>query len=89
VQVRELVKKVAKEIYNSHQQNPYSSVDTKSFFKTFNENVVKEEDITENDFLIALDYLSSRKYVKLEYSTGLKMPIKFRVSPAIKDFVEE
>ena len=89
MQVRELIKKVAQELYNTYRQNPHSSVDTKSFFKVFNENVVKEEDITENDITIALDYLSSRNYVKLEYSYGSKIPKRFRVSPAIIDFVEE
>ncbi|MFX0141868.1 MAG: hypothetical protein ACFFDN_49990 [Candidatus Hodarchaeota archaeon] len=89
MQVRELVKKVAKELYNSYGQNPHIFVDTKSFFKDFNENVGKEENITEDDLIIALDYLSIRKLVKLEYSTGSNIPTKFRVSPSLIDFVEE
>jgi len=88
MQIKKLIEEVAKELFNSYRAKPHSFIDTPSFFKHFNTQIITKEDIDENDFIIALDYLKERNYVKLHYDLGSKMPAMIQVKPQIIDFVE-
>ncbi|MBA7521267.1 hypothetical protein ES705_13372 [subsurface metagenome] len=88
MQIKKLIKKVSNELYKAYREKPHSFIDTQSFFENFNTKIITEEDINENDFIIALDYLKERNYVKLMYSIGSNMPPMIQVKPQIIDFVE-
>ncbi len=89
MQIKKLIKKVSDELYKEYRKNPHSFIDTRSFFEYFNTKIITEEDINENDFIIVLDYLKERNYVKLIYSLGSNMPSMIQVKPQIIDFIEE
>ncbi len=89
MQIKKLIKKASIELFKAYREKPHGFIDTLSFFEHFNTKIITEEDINENDFIIALDYLKERHYVKLTYGIGSNMPSMIQVKPHIIDFVEE
>lgn len=89
MQIKKLVESVSNELYKSYREKPHSFINTQSFFEHFNNEIITKEDINENDFIIALDYLKERNYVNLTYSLGSTMPAMIQVKPQIIDFVEK
>lgn len=89
MQIKKLIKKLSDELYKKYREKPHAFFNAPQFFENFNTNVITEEDIDENDFIIALDYLKERNCVKLNYDIGSNMPQMIRVNPQIIDFVED
>lgn len=86
--IKELVKKLAKSLYESYRENPSGFFQGEKYYEHFNNKIFPEEDINKNDFIIALDYLEEYRCVKLDKVISTNMPFIIRVTPRIIDFIE-
>ena len=88
MEIKELVKKLAKSLYESYRENPSDFFQGEKYYEYLNNKIVPEVDINKNDFIIALDYLEEYRCVKLDKVMSTSMPFLIRVKPRIVDFIE-